>query len=137
MKLIENLKTLTSCLEKGKLFNIGDDTFMGVSTLFLVSVDQKGDESWVDLSEYEVSEYLPIQFNEVEKTILSNLNADYKYLTRDDDGRLLAHIYSPKRLDNGTWEVTFSATDLTGYKHLFKCIQPHSEVRYKFREYLK
>ena len=65
------------------------------------------------------------QFSENEKTILRNLDKKWKWIARDEDGKLFLFTDKPKK-DNNSWQlVNFktSYTPLNIFEFLFQSIQ--------------
>lgn len=65
------------------------------------------------------------QFSEDEKTILRNLDKKWKWLARDEDGKLFLFTDKPKKDNNGWQLVNFktSYTSLNIFEFLFQSIQ--------------
>lgn len=67
------------------------------------------------------------QFTDDELCILRNIDKDYKWITRDDDGDLTVYIFEPYR-DGFMWRpLDGGYEDIVVFNHLFQNIQWEDE----------
>lgn len=78
----------------------------------------------------------PIKLSDAERVILENIDKDYKWITRERDGRLHVHKNKPEKRDFWCSEWT-SKTSLKIFKQLFQFIKWEDENSYNIEELLK
>ena len=78
------------------------------------------------LIEITFEEYVALSDDEL--TILKNINKKYKFIARDDDGRLFAYMREPVRRFSD-WELSSENeyTSLDVFSHLFKIVKDTDE----------
>ena len=99
--------------------NFFADVGVGISML-TIHYTQK------QLIEITFEEYVAISDDEL--TILKNINKKYKFIARDDDGRLFAYMKEPVRRFSD-WELSSENeyTSLDVFSHLFKMVKDTDE----------
>ena len=77
-----------------------------------------------------------ITLSEAERTILENINKDYTWIVRDDNGQLKIYTQKPKKgTANWLWNIEF--TKLNAFNHLFQFITWNDSEPYNIEELLK
>ena len=117
-------------LENGDKYLYLDGYF--VNTRYLYDTDAKICKIFEIQKPYSLSDMLVFgkglsliwvnkELSDVEKTILKNINAKFKYIARDNDERLFVFEREPQQ-GYVEW-VERDAANLEAFKHLFKMIQ--------------
>lgn len=68
-----------------------------------------------------------IELTEAEKIILKNVDSDYEWIARDEDGTLGVYEKKPKKVDD-LWSGSYRSFDL--FEHLFQFIKWDDEKPY-------
>ena len=78
------------------------------------------------------------QLNEDEKAILRNIDKEYKWIARDDDGLLCVYKEKPSKDDYDGWnDSAFSFASLWAFDNLFQFIKWEDDEPYSIEELLK
>ena len=78
------------------------------------------------------------QLNEDEKAILRNIDKEYKWIARDDDGLLCVYKEKPTKDDYDGWnDSAFSFASLWAFDNLFQFIKWEDDEPYSIEELLK
>ena len=77
-----------------------------------------------------------ITLMEAERVILKNINKNYKWIARDEDGQLNIYYQEPiKREDY--WAEGIATTEFWAFEHLFQFITWEDEQAYNIEELLR
>ncbi|MCM1259652.1 MAG: hypothetical protein NC182_01750 [Prevotella sp.] len=87
--------------------------------------------------EFEVPE-IKLQLSEDEKIILKNMVKDFKWLARDENGKLYAYEKKPyKKMDDGIWSFMNNNVSGVPFKSLFQFIKCEDNDPYSIEELMK
>lgn len=79
--------------------------------------------------------------SDAERVILENINTDFKWIARDEEGELYGYIKVPIKTQEGTWEYELDnvseVISLRAFEHLFKFIEWKDEEPYSIEKLLK
>lgn len=76
-----------------------------------------------------------IEIPEPDRTILENIDEEYQWITRDEDGCVCVYTSKPTKKDS-VW-IGSSYANLNGFNHLFQFVRWTDEEPVNFREALK
>lgn len=76
-----------------------------------------------------------IEIPEPDRTILENIDEEYQWITRDEDGCVCVYTSKPTKKDS-VW-IGSSYANLNGFNHLFQFVRWTDEKPVNFREALK
>lgn len=76
--------------------------------------------------------------SDVEYALLKNINEQYKYITRDEDGNLYVHEIIPYKRLEATWRNSYGdSLCYKAYNHLFKLIEWEEDEPYLIENLIK
>lgn len=78
----------------------------------------------------------PIKLTDDERVILMNIDKRYKWIARDESGKLYIFINKPYKIDF-LWYAVDSIDDLSVFRHLFQSVKWEDEEPYLIEDLLK
>ena len=142
----EGIKYLYHCMNSDKFLNLDDDGFLW-SCDFDKNLKHIYDLYEFDImkvyKDYTLTELLlerkeTPKLTEDEKVILRNIDKEYKWIARDDDGLLCVYKEKPTKDDYDGWnDSAFSFASLWAFDNLFQFIKWEDDEPYSIEELLK
>lgn len=144
MNVAEKLRFLADRLEDEKEFYIGRLLHKYQNGELMTALDEtekkcKFIKSGMPLDSLLILDFkLKSQwkFTEDEKVILRNLPDEFRWIARDNISQgLFVYTSKPTKFER-SWSLVGNAISLTGFRHLFQCIQWSDDKPCEFRKYL-